>query len=81
MAAHPRQVNHIVILGLKLRCQKIIHLDIHVHVGWGGWKPCVLGHTLLCIVQYWSIITFRSDVLQVGYSALFLCYVFLILLL
>ena len=33
-------------------------------------EPCVLGQKHLCNVRYMSIITFRRDVLQVGYSPL-----------
>ena len=34
----------------------------------------MLEHTHLCIDQYLSVITFRRDVLQVGYSPLSLYY-------
>ena len=42
-------------------------------------EPCVLGHKYLYIVQYLSIITFRRDVPQVGYSPLSLYYILLII--
>ena len=42
-------------------------------------EPCVLGHKYLYIVQYLSIITFRRDVPQVGYSPLSLYYILLLL--
>ena len=37
---------------------------------WLVGEPCELGQKHLCNVQYMSIITFRRDMLQVGYSPL-----------
>ena len=42
-------------------------------------KPCILEHTHLCIGQYLSVLTFRRDVLQVGYSPLSLYYILLLI--
>ena len=41
-------------------------------------NPCTLENTHLCIDQYLSVITFRRDVLQVGYSPLSLYYTLLL---